>query len=103
MGEVIEMLGMMMLSSPTFMDKSGYFPEQNLDTVFQALNEGLRLIKGKLGEERYRTLTDMSDRMRALFEADPDDKTGETRAGQMLILEMEDILTSVAKREAAKK
>jgi hypothetical protein len=40
--------------------------------------------------------------MRALFESDPDDKTGDARAGRVLIHEMEDILTSVAKRVASK-
>ena len=61
-----------------------------------------RLSERILGEERYLTLKAMSDQIRALFEADPDDKTGDTRAGHMLIQEMEDILTSVAKREASK-
>lgn len=40
--------------------------------------------------------------MRALFESDPEDKTGATRDGQMLIHEMEDILRSVTKRRASK-
>jgi hypothetical protein len=44
----------------------------------------------------------MSDKMRALFESDPKDLTGDTHAGCMLIHEMEDILESVAKREAGR-
>jgi hypothetical protein len=40
----------------------GYFPSQNIDTVIFQLNEGLRLIRGKLGEERYLRLVEMSDR-----------------------------------------
>jgi hypothetical protein len=34
----------------------------------------------------------MSDRMRALFEADPENTMGETRKGRDIIHEMEDIL-----------
>jgi hypothetical protein len=34
----------------------------------------------------------MSDQMRALFEADPEDKTGETLKGCKIIHQMEDIL-----------
>ena len=41
----------------------GYFPERNLETVFYTLNEGLRLIREKLGEQRYLKLMEMSDRM----------------------------------------
>ncbi len=40
----------------------------------------------------------MSDRMRALFEADPDDKTGETLEGRKIIQEMEDILRQVRRK-----
>jgi hypothetical protein len=82
----------MVLKSPTFVDKTGYFPKQNIDTVFQALNEGLRLIRGTLGEERYLKLVEMSDRMRAHFEADPEDKTDDTLRGRDIIYEREDLL-----------
>lgn len=30
--EIWDFLGAMMLSAPTFKDKSGYFPEQSIDT-----------------------------------------------------------------------
>jgi hypothetical protein len=43
----------------------------------------------------------MSDKMRALFESDPDDTNGGTRAGCKIIREMEDIVRSVRKRRAA--
>jgi hypothetical protein len=66
------------------------------------LNEGLLVIRKKLGEERYATLRAMSDQMRAYFEADPDDKTGDTDAGRRLIREMESVQKSVAKRETQK-
>jgi hypothetical protein len=91
-GEIMDQLGFMMLKSPKFIDRTGYFPQQNIDTVFLQLNEGLQLIRGKLGENLYLKLMDMSDRMRAHFEADPEGKTDDTRKGCALIREMEELL-----------
>jgi hypothetical protein len=90
--EVMDQLGMMMLSSPTFIDKTGYFPYQNIEVVFLQLNEGLRLIRGKLGDERYLKLLEMSDRMRAHFEADPENKTDDTIKGRDIIDDMQNLL-----------
>ncbi len=101
-GELLAYLSHVMLASPTFIDETGYLPEENIDTTFFSLNKGLLVVRKKLGEERYAALTALSDKMRALFEADPDDETGDTHAGRMLIHEMEDILRSVAKRAASK-
>jgi hypothetical protein len=92
----MDQLGMMMLKSPTFVDKMGYFPYRNVDTVFHQLNEGLRLIRGKLGEERYLKLIEMSGRMRAHFEADPEDKTDDSLKGREIIHEMENLLMQKA-------
>ena len=91
-GEIVELLGWMMLRSPTFIDKTGYLPDVSLQTTFYELNEGLRLIRGKLGEERYLKLMEMSDRMRAHFEADPEDKTDDALKGREIIREMEALL-----------
>jgi hypothetical protein len=91
-GEIWDKLGSMMLYSPTFKDDSGYFPERNIETEFFALNEGLKAVRKKLGEERYQALVALSDRMRAHFEADPENKTDDTLAGRRLINEMEDLL-----------
>jgi hypothetical protein len=88
----MDYLGMMMLDSPTFIDRTGYFPSRNLDMAFSELNEGLGVIRKKLGEERYLKLMDMSDRMRAHFEADPEDKTDDTIKGREIIHEMETLL-----------
>jgi len=96
--EILDHLAFMMLKSPTFKDGTGYFPKQNIDTAFLALNEGLLVVRKKLGEERYKTLQSMSDEMRVLFESDPDSVNGGTRAGCKLIREMEGILKSAAKR-----
>jgi hypothetical protein len=90
--EVMDHLAGMMLSKPNFLDASGYFPERNIDTEFHALNEGLRIISKRLGEDRYQQLKAMSDQMRALFEANPDEDSDEVRAGRALILEMRDLI-----------
>ncbi len=55
--------------------QTGYFPDRNIDTEFYALNEGLKTIRGKVGDEKYEKLVALSNRMRALFEADPEDET----------------------------
>jgi len=86
------MLNGMMLLSPTFKDITGYFLGRNIDNTFYELNEGLRLLQSKLGEDLYLKLREMSDRMRAHFEADPDKKTGDTLKGRAIILEMLDLL-----------
>ena len=100
-GEILDQLSFMILYSPSFKDDTGYFPKQNIDTVFLALNEGLLTVRKKLGDERYTALRTMSDEMRALFESDPDSVNGGTRAGCKLIREMEGILKSTAKRKGA--
>jgi hypothetical protein len=102
-GEILECLGHMMLAAPTFKDKTGYFPRKNIDTTFYSLNEGLLIVREQLGDELYAKLKSMSDRMRALFEADPDDKTGDTQVGRVLIQEMDDLLTEFAKRKATRR
>ena len=89
-GEVMDLLGSFMLSSPTFKDE--YFSERTIDTEFYRLNEGLKLVRNRLGEDRYGKLIELSKRMRAHFEADPEDKTEDAIKGRELILEMEDLL-----------
>jgi hypothetical protein len=96
--ELLEFVVSMLSSAPKFTDKTGYFPYQNLDYVFRQLNEGLSVNRQTLGEERYRELIRMSDQVRALFEADPEDKTGETLKGCKIIHQMEDILRQVRRK-----
>ena len=96
--ELLELLTSMLLSAPKFLDKTGYLPFLNIDYVFQQLREGLNRNRRTLGEERYHELVRMSDRMRALFEADPENKTGETRKGRDIIQEMEDVLKQVRRK-----
>ncbi|CAN5128531.1 hypothetical protein BH10PSE13_BH10PSE13_21970 [soil metagenome] len=98
-GEIMDLLGSMMLGAPTFKDKSGLFPARNIDTEFFALNESFKAIRKKAGEERYAALLALSDRMRAHFEADPEDKTQDGIDGRDCILEMEELLKSIARRK----
>ena len=96
--ELLELTTSMLLSAPKFLDKTGYFPYMNLDYVFRELHAGLSLNRQTLGEERYKELTRMSDQMRALFEADPEDKTGDTLKGCKIIHQMEDILRQARRK-----
>jgi hypothetical protein len=102
LSELYDFLAHMMLASPTFKDRTGFLRHQNIDTTFFSLNESLIALRKKLGEERYATLRAMSDKMRVLFEADPEDKTGDTATGQKLVREMEGILRSAMKRRVPK-
>ena len=101
-GELLDQLAYMRLASPKFEDQTGYLPGRNIDTAFLGLNEGLLVVRKELGEERYATLKALSDKMRALFESDTDDMTGDARAGRRLIRDTEDVLKSTAKERRLK-
>ena len=101
-GELLDKLGAMTLCAPLFKDRTGYFPQMNLESEFFGLNESLLALRKRLGEERYATLKGLSDKMRSLFEADPENKTGETRAGRKILQEMEGIVRDAAKRKGSK-
>ncbi len=92
LGELRDKLGSMMIGSPTFRDTTGYFPEENVETTFSGLNDGIEALRSKLGEDRYRRFVDMSKQMRTYFEADPQDETGDATKGRDLILDMLDML-----------
>ena len=96
--ELIDFVIAMQVEAPKFVDKSGYFPFRNLDYVFRQLREGLAHNRQELGDERYLQLLQMSDHMRALFIADPEDGTGESRKGRDMIYEIEDILREVPRK-----
>ena len=95
----MDLLGWMMLFSPKFIDQTGYFPGKNIETVFYSLNESLRTIRGTLGEQLYLQLTDLSHRMRAHFEADPEDKTDDGRKGREIIDQMRELLKDGKSRQ----
>ena len=98
-GEIMDHLAMMMLTSPRFEDRTGLLPGRSIDTVFAELNGGIEIIRKKVGEENYAKLVELSARMRAHFEADPEDKTEDTIKGQDCILDMREILRSVRRRK----
>lgn len=100
-GEVVDQLGLMMLYSPTFQGEEGLFAGRNVDTEFAALNEGLARLRKTLGEQRYAKMVEMSAKMRAHFEADPDDKTDDTIKGRELIAEMQGMLRKRSSDSAA--
>jgi hypothetical protein len=92
-GDLLDKLTTILLCSPRFEDPTGGGqPWRNLDVRFYTLNEGLLNLRPKLGEELYHKLAVMSDEIRAYFEADPDETTGETRKGKDLVYEMEEMV-----------
>lgn len=99
-GEIVEQLGSMMLSAPQFKSRLPWAFEEDIDTNFYQLNEGLKAVRRQLGEETYVRLVEMSDRMRAHFEADPEDSTEDGIKGRELIDEMTDILRASRIRKA---
>ena len=98
-GELMDHLAMMMLSSPQFHDQTGLLPDASIDTVFAELNGGIEIIRKKVGEENYAKLLEISARMRAHFEADPEDKTEDGIKGRECIHEIEDILRAANRRK----
>jgi hypothetical protein len=93
--ELWDKLGSMMLNSPTFIDETGFYPDKGIDTEFYALNESLKLLRPQFGEEKYAQMIALSDKMRAHFEADPEDKTDESLMGRDCLLAMEDIIKTL--------
>jgi hypothetical protein len=93
-GEISDHLSMMMLSAPRFEDKTGLLPGRSIDTVFTELNEALRAIRSEIGEDNYLTLLALSAKMRAHFEADPEDNSDDGIKGRDCIIEMKNILRS---------
>jgi hypothetical protein len=96
LGELLDTMTFMLLSSPKFQDDSGYLRGMSLETSFYGLNESLRRLQPQLGEALYAKLTAMSDQMRAYFEADPEQTTGETRKGKDLVYDMEELIKARA-------
>lgn len=98
-GEFLDLLASMILSAPTFIDKSGHFPEQDIDTEFFALNAGLKAIKKSLGEDDYTQAVELSAKARAHFEADPDDRTDDGIKGRDCLIDIEEILRKAGGRK----
>jgi len=86
-GETIELLGAMVLDAPTFEDDS-YFVGKNIDTTYFALDEGLKVIRSKLGEDRYARLVEMALLTKQKFLQASDEDAEEVLAGRNILIEM---------------
>lgn len=98
LSEIYDQLGSMMLGAPTFLDRTGYFPERNIDSEFHVLVESFGVVRQKIGEARYAQLIDLAARTKALFADDPEDANGKTDEGRELLLEIEDVIQAVRQR-----
>lgn len=98
-GEVVDQLGSMMLAAPKFKSRLPWDFEEDINTNFHQLNEGLKKVRRQIGEQTYTRIAAMSQQMHAHFEADPEDKNGECQKGRILIDEMTDILRASRKRK----
>lgn len=104
LGEIYDQLGSMVLHVPRkFKNKTGYFPETFLEADFYELNNGLELVREKLGEDDYAKAIDMSARAKALFEADPDMTTGQAEDGIVLLDEISDLIRNARRRRVRAK
>lgn len=103
LSEIYDLLALMVLSAPTFVDKTGYFPEEDIHTLFTMLTQGFEQVRKKLGEERYAKLNDLAVQAKALFADDADDSNGKTDQGRDLLFEIEDIIQDARSRRVAAK
>lgn len=98
LSEINDFFYHMIGAAPTFVDKSGAFPEDDIDRTYLQLTEAFGLVRKKLGEERYAALMDLAARSKALFADDPEETNGKTMEGIKLIWEMMDVVRSVRQR-----
>ncbi|WP_416463029.1 hypothetical protein [Sphingomonas sp. VDB2] len=103
LSEIYDMLGSMILGAPTFIDATGVFHDQNIDTEFHALTEGFGKVRKKLGEERYAQLIALAAQAKALFADDPNDDNGKTDEGRALLFEIEKLIQATRSRRVAAK
>ena len=103
LGEIYDLLGAMISDAPTFIDDLSEFPERNIDTVFRQLTESFDIVRKKVGEERYATLTNIAERAKALFLADPNVGNGKTDQGRELLFEIEDIVQTARRKRVKSK
>lgn len=72
-----------------------------MENTFYELNEGLQVIRGKICEDLYLKLRDMSDRLRTYFEANPENKTDDTIKGREIIYDMIEMLKGIRRRRTS--
>ena len=103
LSEIYDLLASLVGGAPTFIDRSGAFPERNIDSEFHVLTEGFGKVRKKVGEERYAALMQLAAQAKALFSEDQAEDNGKTMQGIALLYEIEDIIQSVrSKRVKAK-
>ncbi len=90
-------------NAPSFVDRTGFMPEHNIDREFEGLLKGIELNRKKLGEERYARLIDLAARMKATFAADPEDKNGKANEGFLLLNQLEDEIQDARRRRSKAK
>ena len=103
LSEMYDLLALMVLGAPTFVDRAGYFPKQDIHTLFTMLTQGFEQVRKKLGEERYAKLNELATQAKALFADDPDNNNGKTDQGRDLLFEIEDIIQDARKRRVKSK
>lgn len=103
LSEVSDLLQGLIGEAPSFLDRSGIYPDQSIDSRYHELTEGFAVVRKKLGEERYAALMDLAGRSKALFADDPEETNGKTMEGIKLIWEMMDIVRSIRARRVKDK
>lgn len=103
LSEIYDFLSYFIGNAPTMKDRSGHFPEDNIDTQFDTLVKSFGVVREKLGEERYARLVDLAARTKALYLEDPDDTNGKTMEGIKLVWEMEEVIQDARKRRVQAK
>lgn len=98
LSEINDQIIVMIVEAPAFIDRTGVFPERNIDSQFHVLVEGFGRVRRKLGDERYAKLVDLAARAKVLFAADQEDTNGRTDEGRALLMEIEDVLNELRRR-----
>lgn len=96
LSELCDLIGSMVLGSPRFVDTSGFFPDENLETVYLALEEGLKDLRPELGEERHTRLVELARQTRTCFEDAEDEDGDEVWAGRNQLLQMIEVIGEIA-------
>lgn len=89
--ELLDHVGMMVVRAPRFATSA--FPDLTVDGVFHELNEGLKNVRGAMGDDTYMKVVALSERARELISADPREDTGDTQAGRELLMEIRELLS----------
>lgn len=103
LSEIYDFLASLLGGAPTFVDDTGFDPNQNIDTEFAVLVAAFDKVRRKLGEDRYVKLIELSAQAKGLFASDPNDENGKTRQGYRVIHEIEGIIQDARQRRVKAK